>query len=396
MAMIETHNDSAREMLEKGIHVSLKNNLLENLRNGYAALSTLDSLEGDYLNAYVNYLKADKINDTLYNRKLQQTITSLKLKNQLEKEKIQKNEFAKQIKLQNEIITVKAIKNKTLTAFMIIALIFLVILLILRRKRSILHKELQVKNNELHKSKLEIEAKNKELTQLNEMKTTLFSVISHDLRSSIGTANQLAHLFYDEFETFDEERKKTILKTLLRTSDSLYYFMDNLLNWSKLQSKNINYKIKEIPLVPIVEKVIETVRSTANIKNINIKYNIPKDIIVKSNENVVSVILRNLLSNAIKFTPRNGKINIEGRIENGFYQICVKDNGVGIPQDKINQIFDFESDYRTLGSENENGSGFGLKLVKSMADKIDSKITVTSQEGVGSEFCFLVKMGTED
>ena len=392
MAMTEIHNDSARLLLEKGIEVSLKNNLLEYLQNGYQAISRFDSLKGDYYNAYLYHLKYDEVIDTLYNRELNQTITALNLKNQLEKEKIEKENITKSLSLQNEIIHRKMIFNKVLVGATLILLIFLAFLLYLRRKRTKLHALLIATNDELQKNKLEIENKNQELRKLNETKNALFSIISHDLRSFIGTANQLTHVFYDDFNELSDNQKKSIVKSLMNTSDSVYNLTDNLLNWSNLQGDKNLGKLHSLPINLLITKFIESINLMAQRKNITLENLITDKTEVLSDQRMLEVILRNLIFNAIKFTPKNGKIIIEGAIKDGFYQICIKDNGIGIPADAVNKLFDVDSEYRTLGSDNENGTGFGLKLVKSMITKIGGQIWVRSEEGVGSEFYFTLKI----
>lgn len=395
LAMIKLKNDSARKLLEDGANISKENNLLENLSNAYSGLSSLDSLQGDYLGAYSYYLKYQKVIDTLYNKELRETIESLNMKNQLEKEKLEKQGFEKRVVFQDEIIKRKNFFNQALSFSIILAGITLFILLYNRRKRKALTEKVQEINKELEKNKKRIEAKNKELKSLNEMKTTLFSIISHDLKSNLGTSNQLAHLFYNQFESFSEEEKKNILKSLVNSSDSVYALTDNLLNWSRLQNENTEYPQKDFLLYSVVDKSVNVVSDMAAVKNIVIENNISNDAKICGNENIVSGVLRNLLTNAIKFTSKNGKIIISAKIKDNQYLVCVKDNGRGIPQAIADKLFDLDSNYHTLGSENENGSGFGLKLVKSMLGKIDGKIWVTSQEGVGSEFCFSVKMASD-
>jgi len=392
MAMVYTKNDTARQLLNKGIEVSLDNELWENLMNGYSGISYLDSLQGDYYNAYLNYLKYDEIKDTLYNRELQQTISAIKLKNQLEKDRIVNSSYEKRIELQNEIIERTETLNIVLIASTILVGLLLILLLYLRRKRSALHQKLKAKNTELQFNKRIIEGKNYELVKLNEMKITLFSVVSHDLKSYISSSNQLAHLFFDQFDDLNKEKQKTILKSLVNSSDSVYNLTENLLNWSKLQNDNVNISMTQLNLSSIVTQAIESVASMYNSKNIILENNITNDTTVFCNNNILLGILRNLLSNAIKFTHRGGQISVIGSVQKDVYQICVKDNGVGMSQEIVDNLFDAHSDYHTLGSENENGSGFGLKLIKTMINKIDSKIWVTSNEGVGSEFCFTLKI----
>ena len=378
LAMIETGNDSARLLLNRGLEISEENNLLENLKNAYNGLSRLDSLKGNYFEAYAYHLKYDSVRDSLYNRELRETIASFEVKSRLEKDEIEKNDFKKIIELQNKIINQKGSLNTVLFISILLAVIFLVVLLFLRKKRNQLYNELQQKN--------------KELNSLNEVKLTLFSILSHDLRSYLGSSNQLAHVFYEQFDTFTDTERKKYLKSLVNSSDAVYTLMDNLLSWSRLQKEDPEYKQRQFKLSPVISKSIELSSPMANQKNIVIENKIINGTVVLGNEEVVSVILRNLLTNAIKFTPEHGRISVTGSVNNKFYQVCVEDNGIGIKKEVIDKLFDFNSQYRQSGTGKEGGSGFGLKLVKLMLNKIGGTIWVESTVGVGSKFCITLKL----
>ncbi len=378
LAMIETGNDSARLLLNRGLEISEENNLLENLKNAYNGLSRLDSLKGNYLEAYTYHLKYDSIHDSLYNRELRETAASFEVKSRLEKDEIEKQGFKRIIGLQNKIIDQKSSLNTVFFISILLAVIFLVVLLFLRKKRNQLYNELQQKN--------------KELNSLNEVKLTLFSILSHDLRSYLGSSNQLAHVFYEQFDTFTDTERKKYLKSLVNSSDAVYTLMDNLLSWTRLQNEDPEYKQQQFKLSPIISKSIELSTPMANQKNIVIENKITNGTVVLGNEKVVSVILRNLLTNAIKFTPEHGRISVTGSVNNKFYQVCVEDNGIGIKKEIIDKLFDFNSQYRQSGTGKEGGSGFGLKLIKLMLNKIGGTIWVESTVGVGSKFYITLKL----
>ena len=95
----------------------------------------------------------------------------------------------------------------------------------------------------------------------------------------------------------------------------------------------------------------------------------------------------NLINNAIKFTPRNGRIVIESEYKKGLLELCVEDNGVGIPANQINGLFNLGSEYRRPGTEKEKGSGLGLITAKEFVSLMGGTIKTDSEQGKGSRFC---------
>jgi len=96
----------------------------------------------------------------------------------------------------------------------------------------------------------------------------------------------------------------------------------------------------------------------------------------------------NLINNAIKFTPRKGTIIITSVETNGLIQISVSDNGIGIPKDKISGIFSINSDFKQVGTENEIGTGLGLKMFKEFVETMGGTISVESEINIGTTFTF--------
>jgi signal transduction histidine kinase len=121
-------------------------------------------------------------------------------------------------------------------------------------------------------------------------------------------------------------------------------------------------------------------------KNINIELQINQDINVKADENMLKTIIRNLATNAIKFTPNNGQIKIIANKKDSLAEITVADNGIGISEENIKNLFRLDINLTKAGTSNETGSGLGLLLCKEFIEKNNGKICVESTEGKGSTF----------
>ncbi|HLO57458.1 MAG TPA: ATP-binding protein, partial [Bacteroidales bacterium] len=115
---------------------------------------------------------------------------------------------------------------------------------------------------------------------------------------------------------------------------------------------------------------------------------------IYADKNMVNTIVRNLISNALKFSYRSGKIRITAFPDHEFVVVSIRDNGMGIPADKIDKLFRIDTKFSMPGTEKEQGTGLGLKLCKEFVEKQGGKIWVQSHEDQGSEFCFTVAKKT--
>ncbi len=105
---------------------------------------------------------------------------------------------------------------------------------------------------------------------------------------------------------------------------------------------------------------------------------------------MMSTVLRNLLTNALKFTPRNGEVHVEITKNDGFCIFSVKDNGIGIPPERLKYLFSIDTAHKTRGTDQEPGTGLGLILCKEFIEKHGGYLEVESEAGKGSEFRVII------
>ena len=132
---------------------------------------------------------------------------------------------------------------------------------------------------------------------------------------------------------------------------------------------------------------------TVQEKKIEIRNEIAEGTIAYADSNTINLVIRNLVTNAIKFTNEGGHITLYAEEKGKFWNICVKDDGVGIKPEVLNMLFDKTSPYSTRGTANEKGTGLGLILCKEFVEKNGGTISVKSEEGKGSIFSFTVPKG---
>lgn len=238
--------------------------------------------------------------------------------------------------------------------------------------------------------KVVIEEKRKELTneliEINKNKDKFFSIIAHDLKSPFQGLLGFSEILDEDFDELTDEERKRFIENIRSTSKVLYTLVDNLLQWSRLQTGRIEFNPEDIDIREIVERSVETLKGNIQKKKLSVENKIKENNILSADETMMQQVVQNLLSNAIKFTPCGGLIKIYDERKNGYYNFIIEDNGVGIPENIITDLFKLDSHYTTNGTDNEEGTGLGLVLCKEFVEKNGGHISVDSKEGVGSKF----------
>ena len=261
-------------------------------------------------------------------------------------------------------------------------------------QRRILSKTnaLQRKNIEIKKQKLIITQKAKllkvqanELAELNVLKTKLFSVIAHDLKSPMYAMRNLFSNMHQK--DMPAQQIKAYVPEVLMDLNYTIGLIENLLQWTKSQMKASSVRPEEMDISKMICDVMALLRLQAEAKQIYIetKNNLP--VYVVADRDMVNVVLRNLLSNAIKFTPQQGSIEIGINEMNSFVEVYVQDTGAGISKAALEKINE-NNFYSTKGTASESGTGIGLMLCKEFLAKNGGQMYIESEEGKGSIFSF--------
>ncbi len=233
-----------------------------------------------------------------------------------------------------------------------------------------------------------------QLKELNAAKDKFFSIIAHDLKNPFTVLLGFTNLLIENIDNYSDEKIEKFIKIINKTTSDTYNLLIDLLLWSKSQSGKLPYKPVKNQIKEISYEVVDTVKANAEVKNISVTLNIPDDVYVNADQNMLKTVLRNLLSNAIKFTHRNGKITVHAESDkaNSLATIIVSDNGIGIEKQYIDKIFNLSEQFTTPGTANEKGSGLGLVLCKEFVEKQGGKIWVESQPDKGSKFIFTLTL----
>jgi signal transduction histidine kinase len=232
--------------------------------------------------------------------------------------------------------------------------------------------------------------KESQLKELNATKDKFFNIVAHDLKNPFTSILGSSELLFQNIHRMDNEKIKELATILNDSAKSGYAILQNLLDWSRSQTGLLQYNPERIRLSDLIDENITYLQLLASNKDISMCSEAEKNIEIVTDVKMTNTILRNLLSNSIKFTHRGGKVTVSTTIDSDEVIISVKDSGIGISGDKIDKLFSIEVKHSLPGTENEQGTGLGLKLCKEFAEKLGGKIWVESVENKGSEFKFTI------
>ena len=241
-------------------------------------------------------------------------------------------------------------------------------------------------------TQLQLEKYAEELRVSNTAKDKFLSIIAHDLRSPFNAFLGITDILIEDFNTLNKAEIFELVNDLSIALKQQFYLLNDLLDWAKLQSKNFNLNMVDVNVKIELNRVIEQLAFNASYKQVLITNDVNSDIWVSSDSNMLKLILRNLISNSIKFTNPYGMVTITANITDNFVKVEIIDNGVGIAQKELNNLFKNNVRYSTDGTKNEKGTGLGLLLCKEIVEKHGGNIWVKSELGKGTTFSFTMPM----
>ena len=227
-----------------------------------------------------------------------------------------------------------------------------------------------------------------ELSKLNADKDLFISILAHDLSNHFNSIIGFLDILKDHFHRFSTEETEEQIKIIHNSAKSAFSLLQDLLTWTKTQSGFIHFMPEIFNFNTICDEVSNSLKYYAIGKNITLQCQIPANLRVKADIQMVKTILRNLISNAIKFTSPKGKIVFIAEKNENETIITVSDNGVGIEPAAQAKLFKDFKTYSTNGTKGEKGTGLGLLICKMYVEKHNGKIWVESTPGKGSNFKF--------
>lgn len=247
----------------------------------------------------------------------------------------------------------------------------------------------EFKKNLVNKN-AELEHMNKKLQEVDRLKSNFLSMVSHELRTPLTTIQGYTTFLRTEKAGALNQTQRECLKISEDTADLLNRLIEELLDLSKIERGEFKVNLVNVDMPEIINKAIISLQLFANNQGVTLENNLPKDLpVVWADKERITQVITNLLDNAIKFNREGGKAYITASNQaNGKVVFCISDTGIGIPNDKLDKVFD--KFYQVDSSEKRKygGCGLGLAISKSILELHQGKIWVESKIGAGSKFFF--------
>lgn len=259
--------------------------------------------------------------------------------------------------------------------------------IILNGNHSELRAEIEQLKNQIRENRETIKQQREELEKLETIKSRFFSVVSHDLKSPLCGLSGFINMILENVGELSKKEILQLIKQLKESIDGTVQLSDDLITWAQAQMKDFGVNAEVFDPLEIVENVFDVCQPGAQKKGIRLSHCIEDNIVLYGDKKQLTFIIRNLVSNAIKFTYTGGSVKVVIK-ENEFgdAEILIKDNGMGMKESKIHELFNPANHRSTLGTSGEKGTGMGLLLVKEFVDMHGGQIEVSSKEGSGSTF----------
>lgn len=255
-----------------------------------------------------------------------------------------------------------------------------------------LYKVKQRANNDLHMINEKVKMQNAQLQELNATKDKFFSIIGHDLKGPLNSLTSFSGLLINHVESLSREEIQMLAKDFDKSLKNLYSLLNNLLEWSRSQTGNIEFTPETFDISSLLKENRELLFAQAQNKKIGFLEEMNGRVAVKAHRHSLNTVVRNLVSNSIKFTPEGGVIKLGVKQNPRHVLVSIADTGVGMSPDVISKLFRLDAKHTTKGTANEKGTGLGLILCKDFVEKNGGKLWVESEEGRGSVFYFTVPL----
>lgn len=251
-----------------------------------------------------------------------------------------------------------------------------------------LERKIREATQDLSETNKNLESANKKLMLLNKAKSDFFSDISHELRTPLTSIKGAVDLMSRKASDGDP----VYLDIISRNTDHLMRAVLDFLDYSKIESGQIDLNFREGSLSSVARDAILSQKLEAQAKSLNVLMDAPYDLVLKFDQHRLYQVMANLLSNAVRFSPDEGTVRLQISQDDGFAQVSVSDEGPGIDPKYHTAIFEkffqvFEDQERMI---HRGTSGIGLAICKSIVEAHGGRIWVDSEPGKGSRFVFRI------
>ncbi len=371
--------------LTAGLQAALESQTLEQQQKSYDYLSFCHKELGEYEEALNRREQCVVVSDFIENQKNDQRLLESQNRYVIDtkESKIETLEAERQ-KRDEQLSRQKNLRNFLIS---VIALAIIIVGLILN-----LYKVKQRSNADLQVINEKVKQQNLQLQALNATKDKFFSIIGHDLKGPLNSLTSFSGLLINHVDSLSREEIQMLAKDFDKSLKNLYALLNNLLEWSRSQTGNIEFNPETFDITSLLRENKELLCNQAHNKKIGFLDDLNGRVAVRAHRHSLNTVVRNLVSNSIKFTPEGGLIKLGLTRKHDHVLVSVADTGVGMSQDVITKLFRIDAKHTTKGTADEKGTGLGLILCKDFVEKNGGELWVESEEGKGSVFYFTVPL----
>ena len=354
--------ETAIENYQEALEIAEMVQATEMIRNTLLNLYETSELAGDTLLAYPYLHRYSQLTDSLSQTEREEALARQEAMLNLRTEREQREILEEAVETQHR----NTIIVWTLLAVIVIALIGMIFLNSKKRKANIL-----------------LQKRTKELSEVNDVKDKLLSVLAHDLRTPISNIQGVVYMIRENLlEKQDLDKALTQIDFQLQQGINT---LTNYLEWAQNHRGNISADMEYFRLLDVVQPAVHEIKKSAENKGAELINKMDGEIDVYADKHMLNVILRNLLSNAIKYVGSGENVIVDAKETPDGVELSVSDTGEGIPSAKLENLF---KPFKrvTRGTGGEIGTGLGLSLCKEFTEKQGGTIRCESEMGKGTIF----------
>ena len=293
---------------------------------------------------------------------------------------------------QQQLLDKKAMesRNRYVVIIFLTVLLVLTVLLLVDVNRS--HRRSRRNSSQLGEKNREISEKNALLRTNDDFKNKLISLIAHDFRVPLNHIIDITNLLKDHSLEYDEAT--ALFRKLETKSLHTLHIFDSILRWIRSQLSGFIYTPVVCTPAAMIREAMEILKDNCTEKQLQVVLDIPEDLQVLADREMLQFVHRNLLHNAVKFSPMEGTLYIAVAIEEDLATVSISDEGKGIDPEMLVHLFEYRNREKDLGRTN-GGAGLALIICKDFMDKMGGTIQATNNPGNGSTFSYTLPLAKE-
>jgi signal transduction histidine kinase/DNA-binding NarL/FixJ family response regulator len=371
--------NEALKFVQKGLSIALEIGAKEHIKSAYGNLAKIDSAMNNFRDAFVNRTLYMQYSDSIFNIDKEKKVTTLQMKYEFAKvqDSVKAEQIKKDVMTQKKLQKEKLVRNGFICGFALV----LIFSLIVYRQR-----------NRIKKGNIELQLAKERAEQSEKFKEQFLANMSHEIRTPMNAVMGMTSLVLDSPLN---EKQRFYLEGIRKSGETLLYIINDILDLSKIEAGKMEIENIDFSVSEVLEQVKQTLQHKAEEKGLQLIVDRDAKVpdVLMGDPVRLNQILMNLAGNAIKFTEIGSvTISVSNRqLAVGSLvglKFSITDTGIGIPEDKLQTVFESFTQAKPSVTRRYGGTGLGLTISRQFVELMDGKISVESKEGSGTTFSF--------